>query len=534
MPIIPIAIFLALGAGVWALTRKSAPAASADAGAKTSPQLATGPGSTPASTESTPASTESTPASAGPATLNQAQTGPQALSRDQKIAFFKLLPSLVVVEDKSKASFDAGRLRPKAQQIASTEKSAPALGVVYKASMSGRSVLVAKDGDDTMIVVPAEGAENGFAKPGSDWFIVLAPNEADAIAKVAGIDPDKVDEAGAPVAGDGAEGKMAFRPIAGNPFRKGAVSAAATSAVKTMASALKAVSAILIGPEHNDYKLIQGPLGEQARAAVDSNSADAIIFAADALVNGGYLIAGKQLFDLARGLGWAPIDDDAVHFPLMTVDEVMHSPHKRIASFAAGSPGGVWDVVQGAANAVGNAGSSSGGVWDVVQGAANAVGNAGSSSGGVWDVVQGAANAVGNAGSTGSSLGGVWDVVQGAANAVGNAGSSPGGSSSSVNGREAGLLLARDRALSGIAAGDDAAMLRAAAAAVFQAGYQTAAEDLNAATKLAGGAEIPEIGHNRAMAKVRLLLGKNRAMGKVRRPLDKNWSMGKVQQPFGK
>ena len=156
--LLPILALLGVGAAVYVATRPSAPVADAGAAALPEKQGLVNP-----------------------------QTGPQMLTRDQKIAFVKLLPSLIVDAGPSASTFDSGTLLPASQRAIAGDKVGPAIDILYRANMTGRAILVAKNGNTTAVMVPAIGTEATFAKASSSWFIALSPKEIDAIASAAGV-----------------------------------------------------------------------------------------------------------------------------------------------------------------------------------------------------------------------------------------------------------------------------------------------------------------------------------------------------------
>jgi hypothetical protein len=347
----PIAIWYVLGAiaalvvGKKIVDAKAADVATA-ASAAGAPQLAAG--------------TPQLAARKAPVTSAPPQTGPQALTREQKIAFFRVLPNLSVVEDMSRTTFDTGRLQPTSQMIAPSEKAAPALDLLYRASMMGHAILVGKNGSDTMVLVPAVGTAAGFAAPGSDWHVVLDPMEADAIAQASGIAiPDATkrilrfgsdsadnnlnplfrgkgsasDSSGSgSIAGAalGPDGSGTFIPKPGNPFRR-----SVTSLVVNPKAARLSAFVLAVDDAHLDFTKVPGVLGENAQKAVDSGDAATLVAWADDLLSKGYSNAAQQLYGFARSAGWAPTDGDNAHYSLMTLDEVLAS-HHRIASTPSG------------------------------------------------------------------------------------------------------------------------------------------------------------------------------------------------------
>lgn len=260
--------------------------------------------------------------------LGAPQTGPQVLSRDQKIAFFKILPQLSVVEGPTDKNFASGTLEPTSQMRPADVVSAPALDIIYRANMTGNAILVAKDGETTMMLVPALGTETNFAKPGSNWFIILSPNEADAIASAAGVAiPDSAKIAPKPQGGanksdpgKSGSGKTSFTPIAGNPFRSGAV--------KTMQTLRSTLNIIKIDDGHLDWTKLPDPPRGSIQRAVDSNDISIIVPWADSARDAGYATAAGQLYEIARGFGWAPSPTD--HPEMMTFMEMIapyNHPH---------------------------------------------------------------------------------------------------------------------------------------------------------------------------------------------------------------
>jgi len=298
--LLPILALLGVGAAVYVATRPAATPA---------------PAPTPAPQALT----------AAPQPPVNPQTGPQTLTRDQKIAFFKLLPQLTIDAGPSATSFDAGTLVQTSQMVIPGDKTGPALDILYRANMTGHAILIAKNGDTTAVMVPAVGTEASFAQAQSNWFVVLSPNEADAIASAAGVtipasakiapsDPSDLGSSLASSLGDGI-----FRPVAGNPFRNALNVRISQSAIK------------LIVPDdsHLDWTKLPADLLNSVQLAVNSGVASSVLAWADATAQRGYTTAAGQLYQKARDDGWGPSDAD--HPALMTFSEMIApNSHSRI------------------------------------------------------------------------------------------------------------------------------------------------------------------------------------------------------------
>jgi hypothetical protein len=264
--------------GIWYVTKPSATAAAATVVAKSN--LVAGP------------------------------TGPQSMTRDQKIALFKKLPGTQIANFTSDKLGDSGVLILDGIPIPSGATTGPALDVIYTASMTGRAVL-AKQSDTltpngtvkgTYLLVAAPGTETATASPGSEWFIFLQSKEADAIASVSNVAIPPVLKGGAPSPPAPDTGKPKFIPLIGNPFRNN-VLAQHQSMIRSML-----VSAQPVDNAHLDLKKLPEPLKSNVQKAVDSDDWHTVVAWADNARDNGYTVAAQQLYDKAREDGWSPDD----------------------------------------------------------------------------------------------------------------------------------------------------------------------------------------------------------------------------------